>query len=264
MPDDVSVPESASATPAGSSVEVSSPAPEPLPDAPRPAQPLPATRKTAGPLAAVATDRILEDDTFRLLPVGDVDALAKSMARLGQLFPIELRLRRPNRYQVVAGFRRVAAARVLQRPRMLARVHLDLSDEDALLMALSDVHPQTPSDVEQLRATRDRLSRDGRLFPAAAEMLDQAIESASTPVGGSPTASEAPRSSAENGPAGGSGDEVELDALCSEVMARLSAINQDLASIAEMWADVDPSVRRQLIEQLRYPGDLASYLETLK
>jgi ParB family chromosome partitioning protein len=226
------------------------PEPKPMPD--RRGQTLPSTRKVAGPLAVVATEKIANDDAYRLLPLGEVDALAQSMAHLGQLFPVELRLRRPNQYQVVVGFRRVAAARMLQRSRVLARVHPDLSDDDALLMALADLCSRASEDVAALEAARDRLTQEHRLFPEAAEMLEAAIERA--------------RGEVAAGEEGDSGDdeEVELDSLCSDVMARMSQVNQDLASIAELWADVEPAQRRQLLDQLRYPGQLADYLETLE
>jgi ParB family transcriptional regulator, chromosome partitioning protein len=223
---------------------------------------LPSTRKVAGPLAVVAAERILDDEQFQLLPIGDVDPLAKSLARLGQLFPVDLRLRRPNRYQIVTGFRRVAAARLLQRPRILARVHPDLSDEDALLMALADLCRRAHSDVEALRTARDRLSTEGRLFPLASEMLEQAISDAQqTSPHPDPLSNPHPEPLPEG--EGENEEEVELGALCEEVMRRLAGLNQDLSSIAEMWADVEPLQRRALLEQLRYPGELADYLESI-
>ena len=212
-------------------------------------QSLPSIRKAAGSLALVATEKIADDDQFRLLPLGEVDALAQSMAQLGQLFPIELRVLRPNQYQLIVGFRRVAAARLLQRPRMLARVHPDPPDSDALLMALADLCAHAPEKTAALEAVRDRLSSEGRLFPQASEMIEQAIARSREKPAESPSES---------------GGEVDLDVLCDDVTARIAQINQDLASIAEMWSDVEPAQRRLLLEQLRYPAELAEYLETLE
>src|SRR5687767_3470540 len=82
----------------------------------------PARRSYAAP-AWISLDRIDEDDAFRICSEGELSPLATDIARLGQLFPIELRLRRPDRFQIICGFRRVAALRFLKRDKVLARLH---------------------------------------------------------------------------------------------------------------------------------------------
>src|SRR5262245_19557764 len=108
-------------------------------------------------LQLIAIDRIDEDDTFRIRPGGELSSLATDLARLGQLFPVELRARPGDRYQLVCGFRRVAALKLLQRETAWARVHADLSDEDALLMALASGLHSTPASRDDLTALRARL-----------------------------------------------------------------------------------------------------------
>ncbi len=126
------------------------------------------------PLSAVA-----DDGTFRVREEGDVAALAASIGRLGQLAPVELRpiAGAPEggpRYQIVAGFRRLAALRLLVRERVLARVHADLSDDDAWAMALADALLTEPLDEVALAALRERLALMDHA-PWADELLDEAL-----------------------------------------------------------------------------------------
>src|SRR5262244_1899687 len=98
----------------------------------------------------VSLDLVDEDDSFQLRPAGDVGRLAMDLARLGQAFPVDMRLREgSDRFQLVSGFRRVAALRFLRRTSVLARVHEQLSDEDALLVALAGIlHAAAPTPQE--------------------------------------------------------------------------------------------------------------------
>ncbi len=129
------------------------------------------------PLSAIA-----DDATFRLREEGDVAALAASMGRLGQLVPLELRplpgaAGAPPRFQVVSGFRRIAALRLLRRERALARVHPAFSDEDAWGLALSQALLTEPLDRAAVEKLRARLEPSGaaRLAPWALELLDEAV-----------------------------------------------------------------------------------------
>jgi ParB-like chromosome segregation protein Spo0J len=110
---------------------------------------------------------------------GDVSALAASMGRLGQLVPVELRplpggYGVPLRYQLVAGFRRVAALALLRRERALARVHAELSDEDAWGLALAQALLTEPLDRAAVAALGQRLAQSGKA-PWAEELLDEAL-----------------------------------------------------------------------------------------
>ncbi|WP_242396207.1 ParB N-terminal domain-containing protein [Anaeromyxobacter oryzisoli] len=126
------------------------------------------------PLSAVA-----DDVTFRLREEGDVAALAGSIGRLGQLAPVELRPipdAPPGapRFQVVDGFRRIAALRLLMRERVLARVHRTLDDDDAWGLALGHALLTEPLDRDALRRLRERLLGSGAA-PWADDLLDEAL-----------------------------------------------------------------------------------------
>jgi hypothetical protein len=126
------------------------------------------------PLAAISADA-----TFRLREPGDVAALAGSIARLGQLAPVELRPLAgagdgPARFQVVAGFRRLAAVRLLSRGRVLARVHARLDDDDAWSVALTQALLGEPLAAPELEALRARLAST-RLAPWAEALVDEAL-----------------------------------------------------------------------------------------
>jgi ParB family transcriptional regulator, chromosome partitioning protein len=194
--------------------------------------------------ALIALDRVDEDDAFQMRPMGDISPLATDLARLGQLFPVDLRLKPPDRFQVISGFRRVAALRFLQREKVLARLHTDLSDEDALLMALAAaIHASAPSTAE-LQALLERLEGQGRLSPVARDMLTKALEK--EPLGPEHVDEE---------------EEVDADELAQDITARLGGINQDLSLIADVFESLDGERKEELLKQLRYSAELVAYLE---
>src|SRR5260370_42500720 len=57
----------------------------------------------------IAIDQVDLEPRFQVRPLGDLSLLATDLARLGQVFPIDVRVNPPNRYQVVCGYRRGAA-----------------------------------------------------------------------------------------------------------------------------------------------------------
>ena len=188
----------------------------------------------------------LEDDvSFRLRPEDDVSGLATDLARLGQLFPVDVRARGEDRYQLVCGFRRVAALRFLKRDAVQARVHTDLSDEDALLMSLAEAIHASPVDAEVLEAKRDQLESEGRLSAPVRDMLEKALATED---------SLAPE---------GVEEEVDADELAADVAQRLGQINQDLSLLADVFAALDDSRKAELLMQLRYSSELVAYLEGL-
>ncbi len=218
-------------------VPASPPEAPPLPDHPR------LRRHPVAP-AMIALDRVDEDDTFQIRPEGDLSLLATDIARLGQLFPVDIRLKPPDRFQIICGFRRVAALRFLQRDRVLARLHTDLSDEDALLMALvSAIHAREVSSAE-LTAVKARLGEENRLTPSIRSMLDKAL---------SPEDDLAPETVGEQ--------EIDAEELAQDVTLRLGEINQDLSLLAEAFEGLDRARQDQLLEQLRYSSELVAYLE---
>ena len=195
--------------------------------------------------AHIPLERIDEDTTFQIRPMGDLSALATDLARLGQLFPVDVRFKPPDRFQIISGFRRVAALRFLKRDRVLARLHTDLSDEDALLMALASAIHDAPVKREHLEAKRGQLEAQGRLTPIARDMLDKALAEDD---------SLAPETVDE---------EVDADELAAEATQRLVDINQDLALLADVFADLDETRKQELLTQLRYSSDLVAWLESL-
>ncbi len=215
------------------------------------------------PLAAISGDA-----TFRLRDEGDVSALAASLGRLGQLVPIELRplpaAGDGPRWQVVAGFRRLAAARLLARERVLARVHAELADEDAWALALGEVLLGEPLLASELEGLRERIAASGAAAWAE-ELLPDAL--ARTPV--EPRLRERfleflERAEAE---AGVEADEdagtieVTPDELAEDLARRMFAVNEDLALAWEAWAELPPEGRRMIVEQARYVAGLLPLLE---
>jgi ParB-like chromosome segregation protein Spo0J len=205
----------------------------------------PLRRRSPVAPAHIPLERIDEDTTFLLRPLGDLSNLATDLARLGQLFPVDVRFRPPDRFQVVCGFRRVAALRFLKRDRVLARLHTDLSDEDALLMALATAIHGAPVEREHLEAKRARLEAEGRLTPIARDMLEKALATED---------SLAPETVEE---------EVDADELAATATQQLAELNQDLAMLADVFADLDETRKAELLNQLRYSSDLVAYLERL-
>jgi len=222
------------------------PAPTPTPEVPAERlESAPAPRRGHVAPAHIPLERIDEDVSLRIRPEGDVSALATDVARLGQLSPVDVRFKPPDRFQIISGFRRVAALRFLKRDRVLARLHTDLSDGDALLMALASAIHASPVAREDLEAQRTRLEAEGRLTPIARDMLDKAL---ATDDSLAPEAVE---------------QEVDADELAVEATQRLVDINQDLALLADVFADLDETRKQDLLTQLRYSSDLVAWLEKL-
>lgn len=215
----------------------------------------------------VPLDEIAADPTFRLREPEDVPELASAIGRLGQLTPVELRplpagpgAEEGKRWQVVAGFRRLAALRLLQRDRVLARVHPSLSDDDAWALALAGplfTGPWSPADLDGLAArVRERLPWAVPALEAiratagggSAKSADPASPSpASTPL---PQASTpCPRPTAD--PAG----------FARGLAVRAYELNGELAAAYEAWGALPPEGRRLLLDQLRWVHQLFPLLE---
>jgi hypothetical protein len=199
--------------------------------------------------ALLPLERLDDDVTFRFRPASELDdvtALATDIARLGQIFPIDVRLVPPDRLQVVTGFRRVAALKFLQREKVVARLHTELSDADALLMALASAIHSRAVDREALAALEERLEASGSLTPAARDMLAKALASDDEL---------APENVEE---------EVDADELAADVTVRLAQCNQDLSLLADVFDQLDDEKRDALMTQLKYSIDLVAFLESKK
>ncbi|HEY3449403.1 MAG TPA: ParB/RepB/Spo0J family partition protein [Myxococcales bacterium] len=237
-------PEEAAPEEAKAAPEEAAPEPEPEPEPEEPVR-----EPKPGALALLKLEKVDADETYRLRPEGEVDTLATSMARLGQLFPIDLRIKPPDRFQVICGFRRVAALRLLKRERVLARVHTDLSDEEALRVALADLIEHEGTSREELEALKARLEAEHRLTPPVKDTLERALAPVEEGLGPEEVQ--------------GGEEEVDLDELAQDITRRLAGINQDLALVTELWSAMEPSLRRALLDQLAYPEQLAAYLRSL-
>jgi ParB family chromosome partitioning protein len=209
-----------------------------------PVEPLPAAQPP--PVAWVPLEALDEDAAFALRPAGEVDRLATDIARVGQLVPVDLRPSTEGRYQVVAGFRRVHALRLLQRDKVLARVHPGLTDEDALLLALAPAIHQTAVPLAQLASARDRLAAEGRLTGLLRDMLEKALT---------------PDDALESEYLPSAEEEVDADELALTTAARLAELNQDLALLADVYAGLEDGRKLELLRQLRYASELVAYLE---
>ncbi len=195
----------------------------------------------------IQLDAIDDSTRFQLCPEGEVDGLATSIVRDGQLFAIDVRPASGDRFEIICGFRRVAALRLLMRRKVLARVHRDLGDADALAMALAALVDTRRVDTRTLELVRDRLDAERRLTPMLAEILTRAI----TPE------------ALELSPETVDGEQPVSDpcALVQRVLDQLAGLNQDLSQLASCWDALPREVRDAVLQQLVYPSDMARYLK---
>jgi ParB-like nuclease domain len=243
-----------------------------------------------GAVQFVAMDEIAADETFRLRPDGDISQLAAALGRLGQLSPVELRPWPGSgsdgpRWQVVSGFRRLAAARWLARERVLARLHHELGEEDAWGLALGEALLHQPLTGGELEALRERLRASG-VAPWAEELVDEALvrapvaaelrerfydflrgpkpepgaDSALAPV---PEIRDSARPVETKGETAPEEEYIEVtpEELVQDVAGRLSALIQDLATAVEAWKDLPEEGRKVLVDQARYVASLLPFME---
>jgi hypothetical protein len=207
----------------------------------------------------VPLEEIAADATFRVRAPGDVAELAVSMGRLGQLDPVDLRPLPAasaegsgKRWQVVAGFRRIEALRLLQREQVLARVHPSLADEDAWALALAGPlfgEPWTAADLDAIAA------RVRAVLPWAEPVLAAARRRATGRGGSGAYATSAP--SRKQAAAVGR----DPTALAHHLIIRAYELNQDLAAACEGWSAIPPPERKLVLAQLRYLVRLLPMLE---
>jgi ParB family chromosome partitioning protein len=260
---DVAAPaEAVSESSTGEATTNSTPTPVEHPTPLEPPRPVARPRPTLVPLRTAGRPALLSstslsieliepDAHFRLRPEGDVAGLATSLARMGQLLAIDVRPRGGG-YQVVTGFRRLAALRFLQRGTVLARIHEGLTDSEAWVYALAEALETRALLPEEIQAVRARLDSEGALTTMARGLIDAAITAPGSDL------------EPEDRNAAEAADEVDLDELAQDLHARLNGISQDLALCTELWTALDPEPRAALLDQLRYYGELHAYLSRLR
>jgi len=174
------------------------------------------------------------------------------------------------RYQLVAGFRRLAALRLLLGDRVLSRVHESLGDDDAWGLALTQALCGEPLAEAELLALRERLRETG-LAPWALELVEEARVRAPLPpevrekfydfLEGAPlTPALSPAGARERG-TDEEVEEVEADDFARDLATRLAELNRDLATAYGSWADLPEEGRRLLLVQARYVAELLPFLE---
>ncbi len=188
---------------------------------------------------------IADAETFKLREPAAVSALAESMVRFGQREPVDIR-RTAKGLQLVSGFRRLAAARMLKRDRLKARVHDDLSDQNALFLALADDLDRRPWTAADRASLAGRLKRFGRL-PGKVEALIRLMDSQAPPEGG----------------AGPNIDDCTVDATVRAAALRdkMADVCNDLAVLYEEWDVIESERRAALKECVRYMRDMYPFLE---
>jgi hypothetical protein len=128
----------------------------------------------------------------------------------------------------------------------VAVLHTELSDADAMMMALAAAIHSRSVEPASLLAAKERLESEGHLTAAARDMIDKALATES---------SLGPESVEE---------EVDADELAGDVTMRLGQVNQDLSLLADVFDDLDDERRESLLTQLRYSIELVAFLETKK
>jgi ParB-like chromosome segregation protein Spo0J len=205
----------------------------------------------------VSLEEIAADATFRLRDPGDVAELAVSIGRLGQLSPVDLRPLPAGgaegtgkRWQVVTGFRRLEALRLLQRERVLARMHPSLSEEDAWALALVGPLFADPWTAEALDAIAARVRASlpwAEPALAAARGRAPGAASARAPAGKAPLGAPVPvRDPAE---------------YAHQLALRTYELNREMAAAFEAWTALPPAGRQLVLTQLRYLARLLPILE---
>src|SRR5262249_16902033 len=97
---------------------------------------------------------ILDDNTFQYRLTTAVGSLTEDIRTRGQTTPIFLRPYNAK-YQLISGFRRLAALRELNREKVLARVFDNLSDYQAMGLAISEnLQREDFSDLEKAQVAR--------------------------------------------------------------------------------------------------------------
>ena len=120
------------------------------------------------------SDIKLNDDTFRFRVELRDQQLQQSMEREGQQFPVVLRKAKPP-YQLVCGFRRIAALKQLGRPSVKALIIPELSEDQAYRLSILENRERSAlSDLDAANAAA-KLRARGRKPQEIAKFFDRSV-----------------------------------------------------------------------------------------
>lgn len=125
------------------------------------------TTMGGGPDSAVEIQQVplhlVDESDFLCLrerPFPGIAELAESIDEKGQTTPAFLRVKEGGRYDLISGYRRSAALRIIGAPTILARIYR-MSVEDAYALAVSEnAERDALTDWERARACRSLADRD--------------------------------------------------------------------------------------------------------
>lgn len=208
----------------------------------------------------VNLSEITDTETFLLRTTRQPGPLGESIAREGQTEPVDLR-RTPTGLQLVTGQRRLCAVQLLHRSRILARVHENLSDPQALYLALADDLDRRPWTQLEREAVRAKIEGRGQLGARLEALLERASEhvleeeveeqAAALERGTAPDFDELEETSEE---------EVELEVLADRARDGFADACNDLAALIDVWGELDEARRSALVECVQYLVDLHPFL----
>jgi len=220
----------------------------------------------------------LDGSIFRLRSVGDVQELMQSLIEHGQYVPVIVCNKKDNVYQMIAGFRRAQALRELGAPSILARVFEDISNDDAIRIAILDnLYHENLKFVEldefskQLR-TQNLVSEV--LYPFIDSILDdlngRSQERKATSALAKDTADDmlpwAELEEKDDGAVyedreGGDGDVVYLEDLVPQTLEKLESATEYLEQTQEFWEEIEEQDKADIRAQCQYISDVLGYLK---
>jgi hypothetical protein len=157
------------------------------------------------------------------------------------------------------------ALRLLQRERVLARVHRSLGDPDAWALALSGPlfeEPWTAAELDAIAGkVRESLPWAEPVLAARRKRAAPATAPGSRPAAREPPA-ETPRKAAPE-PALATGPATAPDpaTFARQLAVRAYDLNRELAAAFESWPTLPPEGRAVVLTQLRYLARLLPMLE---
>lgn len=203
----------------------------------------------------------LEDDTFQTRELSNLEGLTESIESEGQQTPVLLRLKPDEKWQIVAGFRRIGALKQLNREGIKARLFDELSDEEAVELSILDNLYQEGLSREEIEKYQGRLREKGILNPNIESFLQGKMAAVSLSPAPIRATEEEEEKEEEEGEEEGEEDVVYLEDLLSETYERLSEAAKGLDGLYPYWKEVSGEEREDIIAQCQYIHDLLPFLK---